>query len=296
MHKTTANAKVAIQEITKYSQKWHNGTSRLRSTETSNRLAASQAQLNNLGREIKKVNEKVYDAQVGCEQYPFTKDLPIKDEIPKQKFMSASAKRLKNTPIGLKNRSIKDAAILKQGQQIKTLVIQIGQYEQGLRERIELDLEARLRGETLVINRTLDPLNGDYIELNDLNEPFELRRNQGDDLMPTIEEVRTFSIVTYFAVLEDMDAYRDEGMDYVIVGEPFLKENGIKERWFEGMITIYNCNDEVTYQMVRSHPRFKHHTNKKCNKIPPLLKVSEEDKRMESRIHNKSLKGSTKES
>ncbi|GKF05813.1 hypothetical protein Tco_0036481, partial [Tanacetum coccineum] len=49
--------------------------------------------------------------------------------------------------------------------------------------------------------------------------------------------------------LEDMDAYRDEGM-----------------------------GDEVTYQMVRSHPRFKYQTNEQCNKIPPLLKVSEEDK------------------
>ncbi|GJU72297.1 hypothetical protein Tco_1263702 [Tanacetum coccineum] len=93
---------------------------------------------------------------------------------------------------------------------------------------MELDLEARLMGETLVINRSLDPLNEDYIELNDLNEPFELRRNQGDDLMPTIEEgdgalmnvpifVGTFSVVTDFEVLEDMDAYRDEGMGDVIV-------------------------------------------------------------------------------
>ncbi|GJY95210.1 hypothetical protein Tco_0511571 [Tanacetum coccineum] len=29
---------------------------------------------------------------------------------------------------------------------------------------------------------------GDYIELNDLNVPLELRRDQVDDLMPTIEE------------------------------------------------------------------------------------------------------------
>ncbi|GKB97933.1 hypothetical protein Tco_0984070 [Tanacetum coccineum] len=35
----------------------------LRSTETSDRLAAIQAQLNNLRREITKVNEKVYAAQ-----------------------------------------------------------------------------------------------------------------------------------------------------------------------------------------------------------------------------------------
>ncbi|GKE95984.1 hypothetical protein Tco_1580839, partial [Tanacetum coccineum] len=148
----------------------------------------------------------------------------------------------------------------------------------------------------------------------DLNEPFELRRNQGDDLMPTIEEgevieefktrddeldtkisdypsccdydkkihidcaynlkfscmigfefthanffpllyvnvmskkfhnsimkdkmvykgnnvigalmnvpifVGTFSVVTDFVVLENMDAYCDEGMGDVIFGEPF---------------------------------------------------------------------------
>ncbi|GJS54361.1 putative reverse transcriptase domain-containing protein [Tanacetum coccineum] len=61
-------------------------------------------------------------------------------------------------------------------------------YTPSLRERMELDLEARLMGETLVLNRSLDPFLEDYIELNDLNEPFELRRNQGDDLMPTIEE------------------------------------------------------------------------------------------------------------
>ncbi|GJY74204.1 hypothetical protein Tco_0478635 [Tanacetum coccineum] len=61
-------------------------------------------------------------------------------------------------------------------------------YMLSLREIMELDLESRLMGETLVINRSLNPLNGDYIELNDLNESFELRRNQGDDLMPTIKE------------------------------------------------------------------------------------------------------------
>ncbi|GJX72161.1 hypothetical protein Tco_0309332 [Tanacetum coccineum] len=50
--------------MVEYSQKWHNGTSsRTRSTETSDVLAAIQAQFNNLGREIKKVNKKVYVAQ-----------------------------------------------------------------------------------------------------------------------------------------------------------------------------------------------------------------------------------------
>ncbi|GKE97718.1 retrovirus-related pol polyprotein from transposon TNT 1-94, partial [Tanacetum coccineum] len=61
--KTDADAKITIQEMTEYSQKWHNGTSsKTRSTKTYDGLAAIQAHLNNLGREIKKVNKKVYAA------------------------------------------------------------------------------------------------------------------------------------------------------------------------------------------------------------------------------------------
>ncbi|GJW29565.1 hypothetical protein Tco_0046440 [Tanacetum coccineum] len=418
--------------MAEYSQKWHNGTSRGRSTETSDGLAAIQAQLNNLGREIKKANEKVYAAQVGCEQCKgphYTKDCPLKEEGKTleeayytqsmedtlSKFMGESAKRHEENSNLIKEiRASTDAAIRNQGASIKTLEIQIGvsvmhlltylnlglgelahtkltveladrtlKYPKGivenilrkitlrvgeekiifksvklasslikrvymlsLREIMELDLEDRLMGETLVINRSLDPFLEYYIELNDLNEPFELRRNQGDNLMPTVEEgeaieefrtrdedldtgiddypsycdddkkihidcahnlnfscmigfefthvnfflllyvnvmskkfhnsimkdkmvykgdnvvgalmnvpifVGTFSVVTDFAVLENMDAYRDEGMGDVIVGEPFLREVGIKARRFDGMITIYNGNDEVTYQMVRSH-------------------------------------------
>ncbi|GKC27831.1 hypothetical protein Tco_1035125 [Tanacetum coccineum] len=59
-------------------------------------------------------------------------------------------------------------------------------YMLGLRDRMELDLEAKLIGEALILNRSLDPIYGDYIELNDLNEPLELRRNQVEDLGPTI--------------------------------------------------------------------------------------------------------------
>nr|GEZ46707.1 glycosyl transferase, family 8 [Tanacetum cinerariifolium] len=176
---------------------------------------------------------------------------------------------------------------------------------------MELDLEARLMGKTLVINRSLDPFFGDYIELNNLNVPLELKRDQVDDLMPTIEEgkvVQGFRArndarmvskifgypsdcdhdkkicidcaynLKFSCMIEYMDAYRDERMGDVIFGEPFLREVGINARRFEGMITIYNGNKEVTYQMVRSHLRFKHHTNEQHNKILPLLKVSEEDK------------------
>nr|GFA84159.1 hypothetical protein [Tanacetum cinerariifolium] len=78
-------AKIAIQEMVEYSQKWHKKTSsKARSTETSDGLSAIKAQLNNLGREIKKVKEKVYAAQVGCElckEPHYTKDYPLKEEV-----------------------------------------------------------------------------------------------------------------------------------------------------------------------------------------------------------------------
>ncbi|GJX19162.1 mitochondrial proton/calcium exchanger protein-like protein isoform X1, partial [Tanacetum coccineum] len=397
--------------MVEYSQKWHNGTSRSRSTETSDGLTAIQAQLNNLGREIKKVNEKVYAAQVGWGYraaapgfYQMNNKNPSYQERRQSmddtlcKFMSKSAKRHEeNSNLINEIRASTNAAIRNQGASIKTLKIQIRQmskvlqerrfgsvpsstkanprdqvklisttieadsclirrigssqyagsyglqfldayseasqsiprkekdprsftlpcfinhvcfdnaladlgasvsvmplstylnlglgelahtklpveladrtvkypkgisenmlvsigkfvfpvdfiildmpkdikvplilrrpflstarakidvykrkitlrvgeeriiftsvkpasslikrvYMLSLRERMELDLEARLMGETLVLNRSLDPFFEDYIELNDLNEPFELRRNQGDDLMPTIEE------------------------------------------------------------------------------------------------------------
>nr|GEX26633.1 hypothetical protein [Tanacetum cinerariifolium] len=97
-----------------------------------------------------------------------------------------------------------------------------------LRERIKLDLEARLIGETLVLKRSLDLLYGDYMELNDLNVPLELKRNQVEDLMPTFEEVKARNdnkmvskIFGYPSdydqdekiLIEDMDPYLDEGME-----------------------------------------------------------------------------------
>ncbi|GJZ91405.1 zinc finger, CCHC-type containing protein, partial [Tanacetum coccineum] len=65
-------------------------------------------------------------------------------------------------------------------------------YTLSLRRMMELDLETRLMGEALILNRSLDPLYGDYIKLNNLNEPLELRRNQVDGLEPTIKEGEFF--------------------------------------------------------------------------------------------------------
>nr|GEY45995.1 hypothetical protein [Tanacetum cinerariifolium] len=132
----------------------------------------------------------------------------------------------------------------------------------------------RLTGETLVLDRSLDPLYEDYIELNDVNVPLELRRNQVDDLMPTIEEgevvdkqmieevearddntmVRKKFIYPsdYNQVVEDIGLYLDDGMGEVVVGEPFCKVLCVETKRFDGIVTIHNNDESVTYQMVWS--------------------------------------------
>ncbi|GJX39523.1 hypothetical protein Tco_0252826 [Tanacetum coccineum] len=421
--KTTADAKVVIQKMAEYSQKWHNGTSRARSTETSDGLAAIQAQLNNLGREIKKVNEKVYAAQVGCEQCKrphYTKDCPLKEEgktlkeayymqfeeeegIYGPKFMEAYGALHINHTIPQKekdpgcftlpcfiNNVCFDNALFDLGASVSVmpLLTYLNLRLVGIRKftfpidfiildmpedikvplilrrpflstaRSKIDVYKRkitLRvGEEKIIFKSVKPASSlirrvymlslrERMEL-DLKAKLMLRRNQGDELMPTIEEgeiikefrtrdedldtgindypsycdddkkihinyahnlrfscmigfelksvnlfplllyvnvmskkfhnsimkdkmvykgnnvvgavmnvsvfVGIFFVVSGFEVLENMNAYRDEGMGDVIVGEPFLREVGIKAKRFEGIVTLYKNNDEATYQMV----------------------------------------------
>ncbi|GKC17050.1 zf-CCHC domain-containing protein [Tanacetum coccineum] len=150
------DAKKAIQDMADHSQKWHNGTStRTRSTNTSDGLAAIQVQLNNLGREIKKINERVYAAQVGL---PFPQGGRYRVVAPGfyqrengnpshqeqgqtmeeslNKFMAESAKlHDENLNLIKEIRALTDAAIRNQGASTKALEIQIGQMSKVLQER-----------------------------------------------------------------------------------------------------------------------------------------------------------------
>ncbi|GKD18148.1 hypothetical protein Tco_1207306 [Tanacetum coccineum] len=112
--KTTADAKVAIQEMAEYSQKWHNVTSRTKSTENSDGLAAIQAQLNNLEEKLRRQSM----------------------EETLSKFKGESAKRHEENSNFIKEiRASTDAAIRNQRASIKTLEIQIGQMSKVLQER-----------------------------------------------------------------------------------------------------------------------------------------------------------------
>ncbi|GJY44282.1 hypothetical protein Tco_0432495 [Tanacetum coccineum] len=133
--------------------------------------ALTDAAIQNQGSSIKTLEIQI--GQMSKAKLGFTTKLTVELADRTVKFPKGIAE---NVLVGSKKRGLFTSSLIKRV------------YMLSLRERMEIDLEAKLTGETLVINRSLNPLNGDYIELNDLNEPFELRRNQGDDLMPTIEE------------------------------------------------------------------------------------------------------------
>ncbi|GJW38339.1 hypothetical protein Tco_0064184 [Tanacetum coccineum] len=436
--KTAADAKVAIQEMAEYSQKWHNRTSRTRSTETSYGLAAIKAQLNNLGREIKNVNEKVYGAQVGCEllQYraaapgiyqrnnanPLYQEQRKSMEESLSKFMNESTKRHEENSNLIKEiRASIDTVIKNQGASIKALEIQVGKlileprqatipfpirlYDEekgsyGLKYLDTYSIETTFYDDSLLKkekdpgNRTVKHPKGiaenvlvgigkfvfpvDFIILDmpkDVNVPLILGRpflsiahaksfrNRVDDLEPTIEEcevvnepmrdiVKTrcdfigglddyprncdfdrrihvdcaynlkfscmmgfeyvdanflsilpinvmtkkfynsimkdkiefkgrnelgnfvnppvfigkFYVITVITVVEDMYPYLDERMGDVIVGEPFCKASYVEAKRFDGIITIRDRDDSVTYQMVQSNPRLRHLTKKNATR------------------------------
>nr|GEU36219.1 hypothetical protein [Tanacetum cinerariifolium] len=282
--KTVADVKVAIQEMVEYSQKWHNRTYRTISTKTSDGLAAIQAQLNNLGRKLKKVNEKVYVAQVGCEQckgdsvsvMPLSTYLNLGlGELAHIKLTVELADRTVKYPKGIVENVLVcickfvfpvDFIILDMPEDIKVPLILERPFLSTahakidvFKRKITLRVGIKARDDARMISKI-------FGYPGDCDHNKKIRIDCACNLK-----------FSFMIVLEDMDAYYDEGMGDVIFSEPFLREVGINARRFEGMITIYNGNEEVTYQMVQTHPTFKHHTNEQCNKIPSLLKMSEED-------------------
>ncbi|GJX91890.1 putative reverse transcriptase domain-containing protein [Tanacetum coccineum] len=188
-------------------------------------------------------------------------DIPEDIKVPlilRRSFLSTAHAKIDVFKRNITLRIREEKIIFKSVKPTSCLIKRV--YMLSLRERMELDLEARLIEETLVLNRSLNPFFEDFIELNNLNEPLELRRGQVDDLMPTIkegevvEEFRArndarmvskffgypsncdhdkkiridcahnlkFSCIIDFVVLEDMDSYRDKN-DFIHHG-PRCKE------------------------------------------------------------------------
>ncbi|GKB98917.1 hypothetical protein Tco_0985054 [Tanacetum coccineum] len=327
--KTAVDAKIAIQEMAKYSQKWHNVTSR----------TIRFYQRNNTNPSYQERRQSMEDTL--------------------SKFMSESAKRHKENSNLIKEiRALTDAAIRNQGASIKTLEIQIRQISKVLQERGFGSLSSSTKTNPRYHNRTLmyetkqttimfpSRLNGYYYEEKKGSygpQFFEayseasyinnyIPRNEkapGSFTLPCI-----INNVFFDNALTDLGAsdceisksaeklcsrYRkrvfpiyflilvmpEEIKLPLIIGRPFCLPSSdvIKEfraRNDASMVSKvfgypsdydYDKEIQVTYQMARSHPRFKNHANEECNKIPPLLKVSEEDKMNEISHSYQNLNG-----
>ncbi|GJW93857.1 hypothetical protein Tco_0173529 [Tanacetum coccineum] len=212
-------AKKAIQEMAKYSQKWHDESSnRKKGTKTSDGIAAIQAQVNNLGREFKKMNERVYAAQEGyeiCKGPHYTKDCQFKAAVPGyyqrnngnpsyqerrqsfeesvSKFMTKSARRHEENSNLIKEiRAATDSAIRNQGASIKALEIQIGQMSKSI---------ATVESEIYSIRR-IEPSRyasdeGDSEELHNLHVDRYVSSILEDDLPRKEKDPGSFTLPCY---------------------------------------------------------------------------------------------------
>nr|GEW78604.1 hypothetical protein [Tanacetum cinerariifolium] len=134
-------------------------------------------------------------------------------EVSMNKFMAESAKRRDENSILIKEIcSSIDAAIRNQRASIKALKIQI--------RKISKD-KVQYKGKNVV---------GAFV-----NVPIFMGN---------------FFVVTHFEVVDNMDGYLDQDMGDVIFREPFYKASCVEVRRFDGLITIHNGNDNVTYQMA----------------------------------------------
>nr|GEV25065.1 hypothetical protein [Tanacetum cinerariifolium] len=190
-------------------------------------------------------------------------DMPEDVKVPlilRRPFLSTAHANINVFKRNITLRVVDEKIIFKSVKHASSFIKRV--YMLSLRERMELDLEARLMGETLLLNRSLDPLYEDYIESNDLNVPLELRRNQVNDLIPTIKEgdvidepmidiiksrnneifdedpsffdfdrkIHIDCAYNLNFLVENIDGYQDQDMGDIILGEPFGKASCLEAR------------------------------------------------------------------
>ncbi|GJR76810.1 hypothetical protein Tco_0089175 [Tanacetum coccineum] len=188
--KTIADAKVAIQEMAEYSQKWHNGTSRTRSPHYTKDFPLTEE-----GKPLEEAYYTQFDAPFQGVGYRATapgfyqrnntnpsyqeRRQSMKDTL--NKFMSESAKRYEeNSNLIKETRTSTDAAIRNQRASIKTLEIQIGQMSKVLLEKgfrsLPSSTETNPRDHVKSISTLLKLIHTRYAVWDPPNTPYPLDR------------------------------------------------------------------------------------------------------------------------
>ncbi|GJV49130.1 reverse transcriptase domain-containing protein [Tanacetum coccineum] len=161
-------------------------------------------------------------------------------------------------------------------------------YVLGLRQRMELDLEARLMGEALILNRSQDPEFRDFLELNNLNKPLELRRNQEvNKLGPTIEEEEVIDKPMVDIVKTRHDDENIEGIDECPNFCDYNRKwaSCVEARWFNGFITIHKENHECicNYGPMFDDNDFKYIFDYMVSEDAPFVIINKEERFEEKR-------------
>ncbi|GJR32807.1 reverse transcriptase domain-containing protein [Tanacetum coccineum] len=145
-------------------------------------------------RTVKRPKEIVENVLVGIDKFTFSVDFIILDipedfKIPLilgRPFLS-TAHAIMNVFKAKITLSVRnDKIFFKSNKPTSNIIKRV--YALSLIESTKLGLETRLMGNEMRKNKSQDPKFEDFVELNDLNEPIEHRRNQVKDFVPTIEE------------------------------------------------------------------------------------------------------------
>ncbi|GKC07167.1 hypothetical protein Tco_0998777 [Tanacetum coccineum] len=222
-----ADEKKAIQEMANHSQKWHNRTStRRRSTGTSDGLAAIQAQLNNnLGREIKKLTNDCYEEINVLDSVTygvFKEGRRMEDQALADLGASVSVMPLTTfTNLGLGDLSPTKLTIELADRTIK--------YPKDVAENVLVGIELR-RNQVEDLGPTIGE--GEVID-EPMIDIIKTRNNESFDEYPifvTLTERSSYNLRFSCMIVKNMDGYRDQEMGDIIFGEPFYKASCVEAR------------------------------------------------------------------
>ncbi|GJY23821.1 two-component response regulator-like APRR2 isoform X1 [Tanacetum coccineum] len=152
------------------------------------KLAPTKLIIELADRTIKRPKGLVENVLVGIDKFVFPVDFIVLDMpddvkvplIPERPLLSTAHAKIDVFKRKIALRVGNDKIVFKCDSPTSNLIKRV--YVLGLRERMEVDLEARLMAEALILDRSQDPGFGDFLELNDLNVPLELRNNAMEDL------------------------------------------------------------------------------------------------------------------
>ncbi|GKA71300.1 hypothetical protein Tco_0777439 [Tanacetum coccineum] len=120
-------------------------------------------------------------------------------------------------------------------------------------------------------NRIINSLDGEDLTFPGLE-------NAGRNLVAIIRDVYvfigSFTYVTDFVVLKDIEEFISSGMTYIVMGGSFKAVTQLEYDCVKGLISFSRIFDTYIFCIIRTIPRLK---NFEWSKVPPILVLSQRD-------------------